>query len=191
MSMRRQALRAPPSLPLWLALAVGTLACPGGDGGNERKLQCDCVRDTYEDGYFLRELPVGAECINVSISGCGCLASECIEICANEICQTTECATDADCACCGGIAECEPWIDSDFGDLGQWCNPSPDCPKGTPGCPCGEGGVCSGSGNGITVSCNAAKVCESVDSCPSGCRQSTVCCGGALCSGDCIGTPCC
>ena len=27
--------------------------------------------------------------------------------------------------------------------------------------------------------------------CPSGCQQGSTCCGGAFCSGDCIGTPCC
>lgn len=29
------------------------------------------------------------------------------------------------------------------------------------------------------------------DTCPSGCRQGSVCCGFPFCSGNCIGSPCC
>ncbi len=169
-------------------VAVSWVAC---SSSNEDQFQCDCVRDEFVEGSLDRTLPIGAECRNFSIAGCSCFASECIDLCVNQVCQSTECGVDADCASVGAIAECEALEDPDFGPLGRWCDPEPACPKGTAGCPCRDG-QCTGSGNGITVNCESAtNTCVSNDSCPSGCRAGSVCCGGAFCAGNCIGTPCC
>ncbi|MGB1014370.1 MAG: hypothetical protein ACPG4T_09585 [Nannocystaceae bacterium] len=56
---------------------------------------------------------------------------------------------------------------------------------------CGDDG-CGGS----CGSCDAAEdcysgTCLSEPSCPMGCQQGGVCCGGLFCAGDCVGTPCC
>ncbi|HEX7600103.1 MAG TPA: hypothetical protein VF316_00810, partial [Polyangiaceae bacterium] len=66
--------------------------------------------------------------------------------------------------------------------FGNWCAVS-TCPPGTAGCPC-RAGACDSP-----FQCSAQNVCT--DTCPTGCRQKSVCCGGALCGGDCVGTPCC
>jgi len=40
--------------------------------------------------------------------------------------------------------------------------------------------------------CTGNEFCfEGECTCADGCRQGSVCCGGSLCAGDCIGTPCC
>ncbi len=40
--------------------------------------------------------------------------------------------------------------------------------------------------------CDTNEYCnDGVCQCTDGCRQGTVCCGGSLCAGDCVGTPCC
>lgn len=34
-------------------------------------------------------------------------------------------------------------------------------------------------------------ICDETSDCAAGCKVGSVCCGGAFCGGDCIGTPCC
>jgi len=75
------------------------------------------------------------------------------------------------------------WVPSKADCLSQ-------CPAGAADCYCGYGNSCN---SGLSCSGGTCKSGSSGD-CPAGCRPSvgsTMCCGGAFCSGNCIGTPCC
>ena len=168
-----------------VALAV-VLAMGCSDGDAEDSLQSACVLDILG---LSRTLPDGSACDNFGYSDCKGFASECINVCAFDVCQSGTCTEDADCTALGGERECMDYVVSDR-SYGSYCGVS-DCPKGTPGCPCLDSGTCRASSiSGVTVSCEAER-CVADDPCPAGCRQGSVCCGGTLCSGDCIGTPCC
>jgi hypothetical protein len=171
-----------------LAAALVTLgAC--SDGGGEAGaggLQSSCVIDELG---LERTLADGQECSNFGYSDCSGFGSECINSCAFDICQEAPCTNDEGCAATFGPAfECQDYVVSSK-SYGRWCNES-DCPRGTLGCPCRSDGSCANDPYGSgPMSCTDSS-CES--SCPVACRVGTsVCCGGALCSGDCIGTPCC
>ena len=161
--------------------ACGDSTGPGGG------LQSSCVIDQLG---LERTLADGQSCSNFGYSDCEGSGSECINYCAHGRCQPGECNTDSDCESRFGAGyECTEYVVS--GDsYGFWCRLS-DCPKGTLGCPCTDAGLCGSDpfGSGA-MTCTASNRCES--SCPAACRVgSSVCCGGAFCSGDCIGTPCC
>lgn len=176
---------------LSIASLLFLLAACSGDGsssGAERTLQCNCVRNEFVAGFLDRTLPDGTSCSNSAVGGCTCLASDCQNYCANEICQP-ECETTADCT--RENFECNDLVDPEFGLLGRFCEFVPPCPEGTTGCPCGPGGECSAFGDRLEPFCDPENVCQVNDLCQAGCRQGSVCCGGALCAGNCIGTPCC
>jgi hypothetical protein len=161
----------------------GMPACDGGDGDGGPTLQSACVADTL---HLARTLPDGAACSNLGYGDCGAaaLASECVGSCAFGVCQAAPCASDADCAPYAGrvCATCTIEAGGSAIDFGAWCE-EPACPPGTAGCPCASG-TCAGD-----LACGPDDRCH--DPCPIGCRQGSVCCGGAFCGGDCIGTPCC
>ena len=156
------------------------------DGNAEDLLQSDCVQEELE---IARTLADGSSCSNFGYSDCDGFASECVNVCAFSVCQPGSCTSDTDCGGLGLQLECMDYVVSDV-SYGNFCGVS-DCPKGTPGCPCLDSGTCRPSSiSGVTVTCDAG-TCVSNDSCPAGCREGSVCCGGSLCSGNCIGTPCC
>ena len=173
---------------LGFLLALASSGCGGTATGAEATLQCGCVRENFDVGFLDRTVPDGASCTNAAVGGCQCLASECRNYCAFEMCQP-ECETTADCS--AENFECNELVDGEFGVLGKFCEFVEPCPEGTTGCPCGPGGACSAFGDQLEAFCDAENVCRVNDLCRSGCRQGSVCCGGALCAGDCIGTPCC
>jgi len=173
-----------------IALAlVGLAGCPGDDAANGG-LQSACVLDILG---LERTLPDGAACDNFGYSDCAGFGSECLHFCAFDVCQPAECATAEDCAAVGappyGLGwACEEYVVSGEG-YGTYCHAVEVCPEGTVGCPCAVGDTCGpdpwGDGD---LSC-VSGYCESA--CPASCIAGSVCCGGAFCSGDCIGAPCC
>lgn len=170
-----------------LALLVFVACSSDGNGGATDQLQSSCV---HENMTLERTIANGQECSNFSYSDCpvGDMGSECVSYCAFDICQSKSCARDADCTAVKAGLECQSYIVSQQ-DYGKWCG-VPDCPKGEVGCPCREDGTCIAPDSYWTVRCTASQ-CEGTDSCPTGCRSGSLCCGGAFCGGDCIGTPCC
>ena len=173
---------------LGLLLALASFGCGGTATGAEATLQCGCVRESFVAGFLDRTVPDGQSCTNAAIGGCRCLASECQNFCAFDICQP-ECETNADCT--AENFECNELVDAEFGVLGRFCEFVEPCPEGTTGCPCGPGGACSAFGDQLEAFCDSENICRVNDLCRSGCRQGSVCCGGVFCGGDCIGTPCC
>ena len=183
---------------VWL-IAVSTflfmVGCGGeGDAGpssGPEALQSQCVINQLN---LERTIEDGSACSNFGYSDCNGSGSECIGYCAHGFCQPEPCEAEEDCNAdfgeLGGREKwaCEPYVVSSR-DYGTWCNAVENCPEGTVNCPCLPGGVCGpdpwGDGN---MTCSGG-TCES--SCPSACIQGSVCCGGTLCSGNCIGTPCC
>jgi hypothetical protein len=177
------------STALWLAVACSAsgsdpVAGPGA-------LQSQCVIDQLN---LERTLADGQACDNWGYSDCSGFGSECINYCAFDFCQPEPCETAEDCnAFFGELGGAETWACEEYvvssKGYGTWCTPVEHCPEGTVGCPCLPGDACGpdpwGEGN---MTCEAG-ICES--SCPSACIQGSVCCGGAFCSGNCIGTPCC
>jgi len=166
-------------------IGLGLIPCCGSSGGGDL-LQDPCVRDELE---FTDDLPDGVECSNFGYGGCPGFASDCINYCAHDMCQPQECVQDADCQVAWGQDyECQEYVVS--GDsFGSWCNES-DCPRGSMGCPCRQDGTCNSDPFGSGPMSCVDNTCES--ECPYACRVGTsLCCGGAFCSGDCIGTPCC
>ena len=162
------------------------MQCGGSDEGNGNGasglslLENACEKDCLHIQSHLQD---GEWCS--SIAGCGdcpnhAMASECINYCANNFCQTAPCSSDADCQKYGDFV-CEAYVISDI-NYGNWCDENP-CPKGTAGCEC-DNGSCNSY-----LTCGADNKC--FDTCTPGCREGLVCCGGAFCGGDCIGTPCC
>jgi len=95
--------------------------------------------------------------------------------CCNAMCAGRECGDDGcggSCGTCVGAERCVDGQCRTCGCEGRRC--------GSDGC----GGSCG--------SCSGGAVCrDGACECPSGCRQRSVCCGGGLCGGDCVGTPCC
>lgn len=168
----------------WALLAAVAVALGCGSDAETDRLQSDCIRDTYYiDDPLPRVLEDGASCSNIGHGDCpGELASECVHYCGFDRCQASSCASDADCAWLGADYECQEYVVVGDPSYGSWCKAS-DCPKGTLGCPCRDG-RCGGE-----ATCGSDDVCH--DTCPAGCRAGSVCCGGAFCGGDCIGTPCC
>ena len=163
--------------------------CGDSESGADATLQCSCVRDSFIEGFLDRTLPDGSECTNSAVGGCRCLASTCESFCAFGTCQPG-CASSEDCL--GSDEQCNELIDAEFGSLGFFCEFVPPCPAGTTGCPCAPGGVCDPPFlDRAEAFCGADNTCQINDLCTPGCRQSSVCCGGTLCAGDCIGTPCC
>lgn len=83
----------------------------------------------------------------------------------------TECgaAADPNCDFCwvidGGASCPDAWIEDGDCDCGCQFSDQQDCTPAVPDPP--------------------------ADTCPSGCRQGSVCCGFPFCSGNCIGSPCC
>ena len=185
----------------WMTWVVGTWAVvlamgcsdDGGSGptSGPEALQSQCVIDQLN---LERTIPDGETCDNFGYSDCNGFGSECVNSCAFELCQPQPCESKDDCnASFGDLAgrqewSCEAYVVSSRG-YGTWCAPVEGCPEGSVGCPCLPGGLCGpdpwGDGD---MTCEAGR-CES--SCPSACIQGSVCCGGAFCSGSCIGTPCC
>ena len=109
--------RVCPSRITFSLLILGCLsACLFSDG---HPLQSNCNQAHFE---FDRILNDGTKCSNFSYSDCGSSgrASECINYCAHDTCQSTECSTDEDCAIFG-TAVCEDYIVSDV-NYGKWCN---------------------------------------------------------------------
>ena len=166
-------------LALFTALG-GFLAC----GGGTDRLRSSCV-----EGFvtFTHTIPDASECSSVGYKDCGPeYSSDCVHYCAFGRCQPAPCASDADCAALGAQYECAEYLVEGEPSYGKWCRVA-SCPKGTTGCPC------------LSGACSDGSTCEGgscVFNCSPGCRVKgvsggVVCCGGALCSGDCIGTPCC
>jgi hypothetical protein len=171
------------------ALLLGVAACSDADDelGAAAVLQSPCVADQLN---LVRDLEDGQSCDNFGYSDCTGFASECVNYCAFEFCQREPCLDDTDCELEFGVNfECKDYVVSDT-DYGRWCDES-DCPRGTLGCPCLSDGTCGADPYGSgAMTCSASDTCESA--CPAACRVGgSVCCGGAFCSGDCIGTPCC
>ena len=127
-----------------LLLALTSVGCGGTATGAESTLQCGCVRESFVTGFLDRTVPDGQSCTNAAIGGCQCLASECQNYCAFDICQP-ECETNADCT--AENFECNDLVGSEFGVLGKFCEFVEPCPEGTTGCPCGPGGECSAFGD--------------------------------------------
>lgn len=170
------------------AAAAGFLAqaCSDSTGAGANSLQSQCVANQLN---LDRNIPDGQDCSNFGYSDCSGFASECVNYCGFDMCQSSQCTGDAQCESRFGFGfECADYVISSI-SYGSWCRVS-DCPKGTLGCPCAAGGVCGADPYGSgSMSC-ISNVCES--SCPSQCREgSSVCCGGAFCGGNCIGSPCC
>ena len=169
----------------WVLVAL-VVAC--SSSSTDDWWNSDCVRDNLD---LERHLPDGAKCYGMGYTDCGAATgSECVNVCAFDVCQPKQCREDADCAALGSDYECTLYVLEDLNEAatGLWCRRS-DCPKGSLGCPCKPGGTCSADpfGSGA-MTCKDDK-CSSA--CPTSCRSGSICCGGALCSGDCIGTPCC
>ena len=182
---------------MWILSVMGAAALLiGGCGADDASsgkgsLQSSCVSNQLD---LERTIENAYECDNWGYSDCYGFASECINYCANGFCQPDSCDTPEDCVVFFrelppfAAWECNEYVVAST-SYGTWCEIVGACAEGTSGCPCAPGGVCEpdpfGPGNMIC----ANGTCES--SCPSSCIQGSVCCGGALCSGDCIGTPCC
>ncbi|MEL6340337.1 MAG: hypothetical protein AAFQ65_10540 [Myxococcota bacterium] len=167
----------------WMGCAVLlVMGCDGSDDASD-VLQSECVAENIN---IDRVIPDGGECRNFGFSDCGAdeFASDCVGVCAFDVCQSNECTSDSDCDDTGFRFECQDFELPNTGVLGRYCGES-DCPRGTTGCPCLAGDQCDGN-----ATCEN-DVCVFEDDCPSGCRVGSVCCGGALCAGNCIGTPCC
>jgi len=163
-------------------------ACNDGDDREGPSLGSACVARQLG---LARNIADGGDCFLLGYSDCGAgaLASECIHTCAHDVCQAASCSTYADCSWAGLTWDCQDYVISGT-SYGRWCGPSP-CPRGTPGCPCLTGNTCYQTGvSGQSVSCSGT-TCVLSDTCASGCRVGSVCCGGAFCGGNCIGTPCC
>lgn len=173
-----------------LALVICFSLLPGCDGGGsgEDLLQSPCVLDQLN---LERTLPDGVSCSNFSYSDCGVtpMASECVNYCAFGVCQPAPCVQYEDCTGYGADFDCMPYVVSGD-DYGAWCGES-DCPRGHVDCPCLPGGLCPEPDDYWVLECDAQNFCRGEDTCPFGCRSGSVCCGGAFCGGDCIGTPCC
>jgi hypothetical protein len=173
-----------------MSAVIVVCGCGGGGTFEERTLQSSCVHDNITS--LARTVADGSECSNFSYSDCGGdpfpMASECANYCAFDVCQPAQCQGDSECAAFGALFECMDYVVSEE-SYGSWCGES-DCPKGTPGCPCREGDLCVAPDDLWVVTCTAG-VCDGTDTCPAGCRSGSVCCGGAFCGGDCVGTPCC
>lgn len=184
----RDVLRSVLLVQALLTVTVAVTGCSSEATGAEATLQCGCVRDTFVSGFLDRTVPDGESCSNAAIGGCSCLASECQNYCAFGVCQR-ECEMDSDCS--GENFECNEFVDIEFGLLGTFCEYIAPCPEGTPGCPCGPEGQCTVFGDQLEAFCDDGNTCQVNDLCTPGCRQGSVCCGGALCAGNCIGTPCC
>jgi hypothetical protein len=162
----------------WLPLACG-------DSAGAELLQDPCVRDEIP---MSSDLVDGEECFNIGYEGCEGFASDCIHYCAFDVCQAGPCASNGDCdTVLGDDGECADFVIDDR-SFGRWCRVS-DCPPGSLGCPCDAGSCDADPFGGGAMSCEGG-VCES--GCAFECRQGeSTCCGGAFCSGDCVGSPCC
>ena len=183
---------------MWIAgltsiAAFLTGGCGGEEGGAGEKgsLQSSCVSNQLD---LERAIPDGQGCDNWGYSDCYGFASECVNYCAHEFCQPESCETAKDCEGFFGTPQAGlGWVCTDYvvssRSYGTWCDLDEVCVEGTINCPCAPGDVCGpdpfGSGNMRCV----AVTWEST--CPSACIVGSVCCGGAFCSGNCIGTPCC
>lgn len=165
---------------------VAWLSCGDDAGGNLELLQDPCVRDVIS---FSDDVPDGQECFNIGYADCPGFASDCIHYCAFDVCQSAPCTSDGDCEGLLGLeGECSDYVVSDT-SYGRWCRVS-DCPKGMLGCPCRDGGCYVDPYGSGEMTCTEAGTCESA--CPWECRSGeSVCCGGAYCGGDCVGSPCC
>lgn len=104
--------------------------------------------------------------------------------------------------CCGGL-ECWDNPDSEYSQCTPRCTSASDCTgsqccgplAGSSVMVCKTVGQC-GSSSGPCGSCGPNEYCDSSTGsceCPSGCLDpsSGTCCGGALCSGACVGNSCC
>jgi hypothetical protein len=172
-----------------IAAVLGLLGACSSNAGSGPTLDSACVRSEMA---LERSLPEGAECAAFSYSDCGLeqFASDCVHACAFDMCQAAPCSDDSACVDeFGADYECQPYVISSV-DYGRWCTRL-ECTRGAPGCKCRLDGTCAEPDQYWAVSCTAAGLCEGEDTCPSGCRAGSVCCGGAFCSGDCIGAPCC
>ncbi len=94
------------------------------------------------------------------------------------------------CPCSDGSYQWAEWDSSSLQEEPSCVNPPSSCVC-VPDC---EDNECGSDGCG--GSCGSCpydnETCEDGTCvCPPGCRQGSVCCGGAYCAGDCIGTPCC
>jgi len=167
-----------------VCLSWAILGCGGSDSGP--KLQDPCVRS---QGNFTPKLQDGEKCYNIGYNRCSGFASDCIHFCAHDVCQPQECLSSEECVTRLGPAhECIEYIVSEK-SYGKWCKVS-DCPQGNLGCPCFQGSTCGRDPYGSKLMSCTNGFC--VSACPSSCRSGTsLCCGGAFCSGDCIGTSCC
>jgi hypothetical protein len=148
----------------------------------------ECVREQLG---MQRHLADGAKCYAMGYADCGrALGSECIGYCVFDICQPGQCKEDSDCAIFGSDYECTLRVLEDLNDdaTGLWCRAS-DCPRGSMGCACRADGTCAADPFGSGAMDCTKNVCASA--CPAACRSGSICCGGAFCSGDCIGAPCC
>lgn len=184
---------------LWLGVVLGAAAllvigCSGEEGSASSgpgALQSQCVINQLN---LVRDLPDRSACDNFGYSDCSGFGSECINYCAHGFCQPSECTTAEDCTTAIGPVPpevqwvCEEYVVSDKG-YGSWCDLVEGCAEGTVNCPCLPGNVCGADPWGTGTMTCVAGTCES--SCPSACIQGSVCCGGSLCAGNCIGTPCC
>ena len=118
-------------------LVVSACSSDASDGS---PLQSECVHEHY--GNLARTKKDGSSCNNFGFSDCGhVFASECTNVCAHSLCQSSECASDADCSALG--ATCTAYVVSGK-DFGMYCKK-----KDTPGDPSdlcdGCGGIfCSG-----------------------------------------------
>jgi len=185
------------TLSTWILYSVGAMAllsgaCSGEEGaGGEGSLQSSCVSNQLN---LDRTLSDGEACDNFGYSDCLGFASECINYCAHKFCQPMPCETSADCD--ANFADpgpgrgflCEDYVVSGKA-YGSWCKVDEVCDEGTLNCPCAPGNVCGPDPFGLGNMNCVDGTCES--SCPAACIQGSVCCGGTLCSGNCIGTPCC
>lgn len=186
-------------IQLWLLVVIGSATallsgCSGaGDApaSGAGALQSQCVINQLD---LVRNVADGNSCSNFGYSDCTGFGSECINYCAFGFCQPGECASPDDCVAAFGAAPVGlAWLCKDYvvsnKSYGKWCESVTGCPEGTVNCPCLPGDLCGpdpwGDGN---MSC-VGGFCES--QCPSSCIVGSVCCGGTLCAGNCIGTPCC
>jgi hypothetical protein len=169
-----------------VVMGLAISAC-GQSGGETDQLQSSCVRGNLN---MSRDIPDGGACYNFGYTDCpaGDTASDCVHYCAFDVCQSAPCSNDDDCAVYSAIYECQNYVVSGT-NYGAWCGES-DCPKGTQGCPCRDDGTCD-SDNFTDALCGNDNLCAGTSNCPLACRLEYSCCGGALCGGDCIGTPCC
>ncbi len=175
-------------------MALVASSCSGeGDGptSGAGALQSSCVINQLN---LVRDIPDGDACDNFGYSDCFGFGSECINYCAFDFCQPAECKSQEDCdAAFGPLPIGNVWLCHEYvvsrKEYGAWCESVEACTEGTVNCPCLPGDLCGsdpwGEGN---MSC-VAGLCES--QCPSSCIVGSVCCGGSLCAGNCIGTPCC